>query len=435
MPFDISALIKTLPYLLGHDQMPAVMEGMRRADLKKQQASQDQLRQAQIGNLEADNKRAESAAAMDRLSKYYAVAPQLATKAAATAEDPVQANLGLAKQLTGAAHAFGVDPALGQSFVPNMTQVVGEKKKKQARDLYAEAGKIYGAEALASDAITLKSPQLGNVKPSQLRAMFSPAMGQGGQPAVPIVKDPEAASGGSFDAQFADVLAGEEAKLKRPLTRTEKATLRLKAKTDYDAANNNPKTPARDRFSVQPVTNADGTTALVRVNLETGESSPIAMPAGVAGAGRPTSTEQLSSAFQLRAQSADKTLNSYEDNLEGLPSQLELHLPTILQSKQAQLYSQARDEFINAELRRESGAAIQQSEYDRFDRIYAVHPGDKPETIQQKREARRRVILGNQMAGGNLGKVVANGVTPAASHATGDGWITMANGVRVREKK
>ncbi len=410
MPFDPSALIKILPYLLGHDQMPAVMEGMRRAEAKRQQdrqlASQDELRQAQMGNLAADNQRSDEAAAMNRLSQYFSVAPKLAQQSMATAEDPVQANLGLAKQLTGAAQSFGVDPALGQAFVPNMTEVVDKKTRKQAQDVLDQLDPA----KLAKDPLYagyVGTPELENLSVQfngqpktigELRKLAGTQLLQGRKAAPPL---PVKGKG-----DFADYLNASPER---------QAEIR-DARAAYGQADDTAKTPARDRFSVQPVTNADGTTSLVRVNLETGESTPIALPAGVAGAGKPTPTEQLSSAFQIRAQAADKTLGSFEDNLTSLPSQLELHLPPLLQSKQAQLYSQARDEFINAELRRESGAAIQPSEYARFDRIYAVHTGDRPEMIQQKREARRRVILGNQMAGGNLGKVVADGIQPAASH-------------------
>ena len=419
MPFDLQTLLRTLPFLLGGGQTGAVAEGYRRAQEKKQrdqqiaqqQAGQQQLQQAQMQNLEHDNARADQQAALGRISDFYKVAPGLETQAAATATDPVAANLGLAKQLTGAAQAFGVDPSLGASFVPNMTEVVSTRKKKKAADLYAQAEKIYGSEAMAQDSITLQTgPDLfGDVKPSALRAKFAtPAVTPQGTPAAPAVKAPPSAGPGTF-GEFVDAPPDRQAQI-------------LRSKAQYDAVNDTAKTPARDRFSVQPVTNADGTTALVRVNLETGESSPIALPSGVAGAGKPTPTEQLASAFQLRAQAADQTLSGFEDHLDTIPSQFELHLPPLLQSKNAQLYAQARDEFINAELRRESGAAIQPSEYARFDRIYAVQTGDRPENIRQKREARRRVILGNQMAGGNLGKIVAGqGEKPVPSHGGDEG--------------
>lgn len=160
----------------------------------------------------------------------------------------------------------------------------------------------------------------------------------------------------------------------------------------------------RDRFNVQQVTNADGTVGLVRVNMETGETTRVTLPADTTGAGKPSSTEQLSSAFLIRTQAADKNLTPFETKVTSLGSQADLQLPTLLQSEQGQLYSQGRDEFINAALRRESGAAIQPSEYARFDKIYFVQPGDKPANIKQKQQARARVIAGFKTATGNLGK-------------------------------
>ncbi len=61
-----------------------------------------------------------------------------------------------------------------------------------------------------------------------------------------------------------------------------------------------------------------------------------------------------------------------------------------LQSKEYQSFQQARDNFINAQLRRESGAAINKDEYVKADRQYFPQPGDGPDVIQQK--ARNRQI-------------------------------------------
>ncbi|WP_262565398.1 phage tail tip lysozyme [Agrobacterium tumefaciens] len=57
-----------------------------------------------------------------------------------------------------------------------------------------------------------------------------------------------------------------------------------------------------------------------------------------------------------------------------------------------QQYDQARRDFINAQLRRESGAVISPEEFDNANRQYFPQPGDKPEVLEQKRKNRETVI-------------------------------------------
>lgn len=57
-----------------------------------------------------------------------------------------------------------------------------------------------------------------------------------------------------------------------------------------------------------------------------------------------------------------------------------------------QKFDQAQRDFINAMLRRESGAAISQSEFDNAQKQYFPQPGDGPEVLKQKAENRRLAI-------------------------------------------
>ncbi len=61
---------------------------------------------------------------------------------------------------------------------------------------------------------------------------------------------------------------------------------------------------------------------------------------------------------------------------------------------------QARDDFINAELRRESGSAISDKEYERADKQYFPVPGDKPETLAMKEKNRALVVEAMQRNAG-----------------------------------
>lgn len=64
------------------------------------------------------------------------------------------------------------------------------------------------------------------------------------------------------------------------------------------------------------------------------------------------------------------------------------------QSVEYQQAVQARNDFINAQLRRESGAAISDPEYERADKQYFPQPGDKPETLAQKAKNRQLAVEG-----------------------------------------
>jgi len=435
VPFDIRQIIELAPLVIGamkpgSPESAALMRGFMRAQQqRRQQGLEDQqlqeqraFRESQIANTAADNRRADEAlrlqrehADLGRLEQFRGAAKERANELIGGADlgmsptDPGLQNQ-IALDQFQLANQYGV-PGAQSTTLPNVLAPMSTRKRNKAKEIYEQAKKTYGDEAMANDAITIKTGELfGDVKPSQLRTMYElPAVAPGGQAATPYVSDPEAKTVGSFDAQFADVLAAEEEKLGRKLTRTEKASLRLKSKTTYDAANDRPRTEPRPRYNVQQVTNPDGTTGLIRVNMETGETTRVSMPKGVAGAGRPNSTEQTSSAYLIRTEASDKTAKSFESKLAGLGGQFDVQLPNLLASKEGQLYRQAQDEFINAALRRESGAAIQPSEYDRFAKIYFVRPGDTPETIAQKQAARERVVKGFQTATGNLGKRPAQG--------------------------
>lgn len=63
-------------------------------------------------------------------------------------------------------------------------------------------------------------------------------------------------------------------------------------------------------------------------------------------------------------------------------------------SDNAQKVQQAQNDFVNAVLRQESGAAISQSEFDNARKQYFPVPGDSPAVVVQKARNRRTAILG-----------------------------------------
>jgi hypothetical protein len=67
-------------------------------------------------------------------------------------------------------------------------------------------------------------------------------------------------------------------------------------------------------------------------------------------------------------------------------------LPNIFQSGDRQSYEQAKRNFVTAVLRRESGAAISDSEFATEALKYFPQAGDKPDTVTQKAAARNTAI-------------------------------------------
>ena len=63
-------------------------------------------------------------------------------------------------------------------------------------------------------------------------------------------------------------------------------------------------------------------------------------------------------------------------------------------------FSQAKRDFINAALRRESGAVISPSEFDNADLQYFPQPGEDPATVAQKLRNRATVVQGLMRAAG-----------------------------------
>lgn len=95
-----------------------------------------------------------------------------------------------------------------------------------------------------------------------------------------------------------------------------------------------------------------------------------------------------------------------------------------LVSNDRQKFEQAKRDFINAQLRRESGAAISPTEFESADKQYFPVPGDKPDVIKQKEANRRAAIEAMGREGGPSYRPKSNfapdgGVRPIAAPASG----------------
>lgn len=84
--------------------------------------------------------------------------------------------------------------------------------------------------------------------------------------------------------------------------------------------------------------------------------------------------------------------------IEGLPRFVPEGAKNYLHSNEYQKFDQAKRDFVNSVLRRESGAAISESEFRNAEKQYFPQPGDTPERIQEKQRNRQDTLA--SIAGG-----------------------------------
>ncbi len=141
--------------------------------------------------------------------------------------------------------------------------------------------------------------------------------------------------------------------------------------------------------------------------------------------------------FFNRAQQADTELEGMEAQIQelGLVNQGRLALaPNVFQSQLGQSYGAAQRAFTEARLRKDSGAAIPEQEFDNDRKTYFAQPGDSAATLEQKRRARGAILsslgfesgqaLGEFVGDEDEAKRIVQGYKDrAAGKATGGGGV------------
>lgn len=118
--------------------------------------------------------------------------------------------------------------------------------------------------------------------------------------------------------------------------------------------------------------------------------------------------EAKNAGFLVRGRDANAVISELEDQGTSMWNKTMRAVPGGLGNfglgPEAQRFEQAKRDFVNAVLRRESGAVIAQEEFDNADQQYFPQPGDGPEVIQQKRRNRENAIKGFELGAGSAGK-------------------------------
>lgn len=145
------------------------------------------------------------------------------------------------------------------------------------------------------------------------------------------------------------------------------------------------------------------------------------------GGGAMTEQQSKDALFGARMQEANKILSALEAKdikapvMNSLPfgDKFSNALPSILggASAEQQQYVQAQRDFINAVLRKESGAVIADSEFANAQKQYFPQIGDSDEVIAQK--AKNRELAMNMIVGGagNQGRELISKTTSAVPYA------------------
>lgn len=224
---------------------------------------------------------------------------------------------------------------------------------------------------------------------------------------------PDAGGGGLFEGNAADV-QGVNALIKAGKLTPEQGALWLASKTATGPNGQvdviNPLAlpgaggPPSDRAS--PTDTAPNTAAPGQrpdqARLAGAAPPPAPSNPGVTtvrpGVPQPSNEQNLNAGFANRMNASGAIFDTLETQGYAVPSKYDAtvgQLPGVgnyMTSDQYKSLDQAQREFINAQLRRESGAAISPSEFDNANKQYFPQPGDPPEIVAQKRRSRELAV-------------------------------------------
>lgn len=123
-----------------------------------------------------------------------------------------------------------------------------------------------------------------------------------------------------------------------------------------------------------------------------------------------TEGQSKDTVYSTRATAAMPLLNKHEGALlslgETLASGIPLNLGNYAQTEEFQLARDAGKDFLASILRKDTGAAVTKSEEDLYGRIFLPQPGDKPATVDAKRQ--RRTLAVEAIKAGMPPQAIAN---------------------------
>jgi hypothetical protein len=117
----------------------------------------------------------------------------------------------------------------------------------------------------------------------------------------------------------------------------------------------------------------------------------------------PNESEAKAAGFADRINSANPNIDAYAEASTNPVDEFLSKIPVVgnyMVDKEYQMGDQARRDFVNAQLRRESGAVISDAEFANAEKQYLPARGDSPETLKQKAAARKIALQNMQFSAG-----------------------------------
>lgn len=224
-----------------------------------------------------------------------------------------------------------------------------------------------------------------------------------------------------------------QAKIDAGLTMAQKLENQRKAEQNAETARHNTKTEttasavaaetgrhnryAEQNPGLQHVETPDG---VVAFNPRSGTAKPIVGPDGlpIQGGKGLNEAQGKAAGMAMRAQTSHDILNDLETAGTATPSLVKMGVEKVpivgaglgmvankyVASTEQQRVDQAQRDFVNAALRVESGASINESEFANARRQYFTQPGDSPATVAQKKRNRETEIESLKMQAGPAAK-------------------------------
>jgi len=134
--------------------------------------------------------------------------------------------------------------------------------------------------------------------------------------------------------------------------------------------------------------------------------------------------------FSQRMGASQGIINNFENEGTSIFNAIVSNVPfagNLLTSPEYKLYEQAKRDFINAQLRFESGAAIGAAEFENADKQYFPQPGDTPEVIAQKRANRELAIQTMNAVSGPQAKEYAKNIRVMLFGPEAANWPDVGN--------
>lgn len=243
--------------------------------------------------------------------------------------------------------------------------------------------------------------RLGEVyRQAQQRAVREQALSQLGQGAGPL----------DYANTARTLLAAGDTEGGLSLARlAETATERQRQQANTDRAFEFQKQQAAEAargFEIREYDKPDGTKGLVRIEKATGKPTPLDIGGGTdqpnnpfMSGGKMNESQSKDALYASRMLASERVLRTIDANVATNPVDkirggISDRIGFNVRSPEYQKFDQARRDFVNATLRRESGAVISDAEFANANQQYFPQPGDTAQVIQQKRLNRMEAIKG-----------------------------------------